>query len=146
MMVGLDKDDVSVFERSLRFLQQARIDALQLNILTPLPGTPLYADIERAGRVTDYDWSRYDFRHVVFQPSGMTAAQLQEGADWLYAQFYRLDRVLGRLLRAVFTCGWLPALLGLRLNLTYRYDNRREGITGRNPARNAGGVPGARRR
>jgi hypothetical protein len=71
----------------------------------------------------------------------MTAAQLQEGADWLYAQFYRLDRVLGRFLRALFTCGWLPALLGLRLNLTYRYDNRREGIRGRNPARNGGGVP-----
>lgn len=141
MIVGLDKDDVSVFERGLRFLQQARIDALQLNILTPLPGTPLYADMERAGRVTDYDWSRYDFRHVVFRPSGMTAAQLQEGADWLYAQFYRLDRVLGRFVRALFTCGWLPALLGLRLNLTYRYDNRREGITGRNPARNGGGVP-----
>lgn len=135
MIVGLDQDDTGVFERCLRFLQRMRIDGLQLNILTPLPGTPLFRDMERGGRMTDHDWSHYDFRHVVFRPAGMTAGQLQEGADWLYAQYYRLDRVLLRFVRSVFTCGWVPAWLGLRLGLTYRYDNRREGIGGRNPAR-----------
>jgi radical SAM superfamily enzyme YgiQ (UPF0313 family) len=107
----------------------------QLNILTPLPGTPLFEDMKSAGRVTDWNWSRYDFRHVVFRPARMSAEQLQAGADWLYAQFYRLDRILWRFLRGVFTLGWLPAWLGLKLNLTYRYDNRREKVRGRNPAR-----------
>jgi len=141
MMVGLEKDDPAVFEACLRFLQRQRIDALQLNIVTPLPGTPLFNDLQRAGRITDYRWDRYDFRHVVFQPRRMTAAQLQEGADWLYAQFYRPDRILVRFLRTLWTCGWVPALLGLKLNLTYRYDNRREHIKGRNPAQ----FPDARR-
>ena len=59
---------------------------------------------------------------------------MQEGADWLYAQFYRADRILLRFVRSLFTCGWVPALLGLKLNLTYRYDNRRERIQGHNPA------------
>jgi radical SAM superfamily enzyme YgiQ (UPF0313 family) len=135
MMVGLDRDDPTVFENCLRFLDQHRIDSLQLNIVTPLPGTPMFDDMQRAGRMTDLGWDRYDFRHVVFRPKAMTAAQLQEGADWLYAEFYRVDRILLRFARAVFTCGWTPALLGLKLNLTYRYDNRREAIAGRNPAR-----------
>ncbi|HVM62469.1 MAG TPA: radical SAM protein [Verrucomicrobiae bacterium] len=137
IIVGMDKDDVSVFEQTLKFLDRARIDSLQLNILTPLPGTPLFADMDTAGRVTDRDWSHYDFRHVVFRPARMTAQELQDGADWLYAQFYRLDRILLRFLRAVFAIGWLPAVLSLKLNLTYRYDNRREKIIGRNPARSA---------
>jgi len=137
MIVGLDSDDVGVFQRTLRFLQGMHIDALQLNILTPLPGTPLFDDLERQGRVVDRDWRHYDFRHCVLQPAGMTARQLQDGADWLYRQFYRLDRILWRFLRGAFTLGWMPALLSLRLNLTYRYDNRREGIIGRNPARAA---------
>jgi radical SAM superfamily enzyme YgiQ (UPF0313 family) len=135
MMVGLDRDDPGVFENCLRFLQRHRIDGLQLNIVTPLPGTPLFNDMQRTGRITDYQWDHYDFRHVVFQPSNIGAAQLQKGADWLYAQFYRLDRVLLRFLRTWWTCGWLPALLAIRLGLTYRYDNRRESIKGRNPAR-----------
>jgi len=134
MIVGLDHDDPAVFERTLRFLQKvARVDALQLNILTPLPGTPLYDDFRRKGRIIDRDWSHYDFRHCVIQPARMTRRQLQEGADWLYAQFYRLDRILWRFARSLFTLGPLPAVLSLKLNLTYRYDNRREGIVGRNP-------------
>jgi radical SAM superfamily enzyme YgiQ (UPF0313 family) len=135
MMVGLDKDEPGIFESCLRFLQRQRIDALQLNILTPLPGTPLFHDMQCAGRITDSQWAHYDFRHVVFQPRRMTAVQLQEGADWLYSQFYRADRILVRFVRTLCTCGWIPAVLGLKLNLTYRYDNRREHTRGRNPAR-----------
>ena len=135
IIVGMDGDDVRVFEHTLRFLGQTQIDALQLNILTPLPGTPLFADMERAGRMTDNDWSHYDYRHVVFRPARMTAEELQAGADWLYRQFYRLDRIAWRFLRGLFTVGWKPALLGLKLGLTYRYDNQRENIVGSNPAK-----------
>lgn len=135
MMVGLDRDGPAVFEGCLRFLERARVEAVQLNILTPLPGTPLFDEMQRSGRITDCDSSGYDFRHVVFRPAGMTAGQLQAGADWVYARFYRLDRILLRFVRGACTCGWLPAWLGLKLSLTYRYDNRREKVSGRNPAR-----------
>jgi radical SAM superfamily enzyme YgiQ (UPF0313 family) len=135
MIVGMDADGVGVFNQTLRFLQETHIDAVQLNILTPLPGTPLYTDMKGAGRITDRNWSHYDYRHVVFQPERMSAEELQAGADWLYAQFYRLDRILWRFVRSLFVIGWMPALLGLKLGLTYRYDNRREKITGWNPAR-----------
>lgn len=135
MIVGMDGDGTKVFRETLRFLRETQVDAVQLNILTPLPGTPLYAEMEQAGRVTDRDWSHYDYRHVVFHPARMTATELQAGADWVYGQFYRLDRILGRFARAIFTVGWKPALLSLKLGLTYRYDNQREGIAGWDPAR-----------
>jgi radical SAM superfamily enzyme YgiQ (UPF0313 family) len=134
IIVGLDGDDPTVFQRTLRFLQQAHVNALQLAILTPQPGTPLYDEFERAGRIVDRDWSHYDYRHVVMRPARMTAEQLQDGADWLYRQFYRLDRIIARAIRAALTVGPMAAYLSFRLNMTYRYDNRREGIVGRNPA------------
>jgi radical SAM superfamily enzyme YgiQ (UPF0313 family) len=135
VIVGLDKDDAGVFERTLKFLREMRIDAVQVNILTPLPGTPLFAEMEHAGRMTNQDWSHYDFRHVVFQPALMSREELQDGADWLYARFYRLDHILWRFARNVLAFKWMSALLGLKLGLTYRYDNRREKIIGRNPAK-----------
>ena len=134
MIVGMDGDDPRVFERTLRFLQRAGVDALQLNIMTPLPGTPLFDDLRRAGRIVDRDWGHYDFRHCVFRPARMTRAELQDGADWLYRQFYRLDRVIVRCLRTLWVSGPVPAYVGWRLAMTYRYDNRRERIRGRNPA------------
>lgn len=135
IIVGMDEDTVDVFERTFSFLQKTHVDALQLNILTPLPGTPLFMEFKRSGRIVGRDWSRYDYRHVVIEPARMTQAELQDGADWLYRNFYRLDRVLLRALRTLVEVGPLQAWLGLRLGLTYRYDNKREGVVGRNPAR-----------
>ena len=69
------------------------------------------------------------------QRFGIDSLNTPPGADWLYAQFYRLDRILSRFARAVFTVGWMSALLSLKLGLTYRYDNKREGVAGWNPTR-----------
>jgi radical SAM superfamily enzyme YgiQ (UPF0313 family) len=147
IIVGMDGDDTGTFSRMLRFLGKARIDAIQVNIMTPLPGTPLFDDFQRRGRILDRRWDHYDFRHCVIQPARMTRSDLQDGADWLYAQFYRLDRILLRFLKSLFSLGWIQAWVGLRLNLTYRYDNRREAIVGRNPAqqRTEGLVPAVAR-
>lgn len=137
IIVGMDDDNVNTFEDMLNFLDKAQVDAIQVNIMTPLPGTPLFDEFTTSGRIVDTDWSNYDFRHVVIQPARMSREELQDGADWLYHQFYRLDRILGRFCRSIFTLGFMPALLGMKLGLTYRYDNRREKIIGRNPARTA---------
>ena len=134
IIVGLDGDEPDVFERTLDFLRRARIDGVQVNIFTPLPGTAVFERLERAGRILSRDWSSYDFRSCVLRPARMTPAQLQDGADWMYARFYRLDRVMARFVRSLLDLGPAGAWLGLRLGLTYRYDNRREWIVGRNPA------------
>jgi len=84
--------------------------------------------------MTDKNWSHFDFRHMVFQPKEMSAEELQAGADWLIAGFYRLDRVLLRCVRNLLTFRWIPAFLGLKLGLTYRYDIKRGKIIGWNPA------------
>ncbi len=138
MIVGMDNDDRRVFEQTLRFLDRSRIDALQLNIMTPLPGTPLFDQLARAGRIVDRTWSHYDFRHTVIAPKKMTARELQAGADWLYSRYYRLDKIVLRSIRALFTLGPVSAVLVFRLNRTYRYDNIREGVIGWNPARKKG--------
>jgi len=134
IIVGMDNDDVHVFENTLKFLDETGIQAIQVNIMTPLPGTPFHDFYRRSGRITDDDFDHYDFRHCVFEPRLMTAFELQEGADWLYRQFYRLDRILIRTLRTLFRVGPAAAYLTWRLNAAYRYDNRREQIVGRNPA------------
>jgi radical SAM superfamily enzyme YgiQ (UPF0313 family) len=135
VIVGLDRDGPNAFRETLAFLVAHRLDSLQLSILTPLPGTPLDDDFRRKGRIVDDDWSHYDFRHAVFTPARMTREELQAGADWLYRQFYRLDRVLLRAWRTGRIGGLASAIILLRVNLTYRYDNIRERIIGYDPAR-----------
>ncbi|HYN44269.1 MAG TPA: radical SAM protein [Thermoanaerobaculia bacterium] len=123
IVLGGDADGPDVFERTLEFLREASIDALQATILTPFPGTPLFAAMDREGRIVDRDWSHYDFRHVVFEPAGMSREALQAGHDDVLTRFYSLGGVFSRLGREV---RYLPlsTLLFATAPLGFGYRNR----------------------
>jgi len=73
------------------------VELAYFNVLTPLPGTPLYERYNNSGRIFDRDWAKYDGKHVVFYPSRMTPEQLQEGFYWANHQFYSLPSIWKRL-------------------------------------------------
>lgn len=97
IVFGFDNDDESVFERAVDFLTTNRVELAYFNVLTPLPGTALYDRYEKARRIFDRDWAKYDGKHVVFQPSRMTPEQLQDGFHWANHQFYSLPNIWYRL-------------------------------------------------
>ncbi len=97
IVFGFDNDDEAVFERAVEFLTKNQVELAYFNVLTPLPGTALYERYNSAGRIFDRDWSKYDGKHVVFQPSRMTPEQLQEGFHWANHQFYSLPNIFHRL-------------------------------------------------
>jgi len=128
LVFGMDADTRHVFQQTLTFLREARVDALQATILTPFPGTPLFAELERQGRIVDRDWSHYDFGHVVFEPKHMDADTLRSGLAWLQSHFYSWPSVLGRIARSL---GYLGPSVVMRamapLNLGYRLRHRAYG-------------------
>src|SRR5438093_607302 len=97
IVFGFDNDDESVFERTVEFLIKNRCELAYFNILTPLPGTPLYERYNGAGRIFDRDWAKYDGKHVVFYPTRMTSEQLQEGYYWAQHTFYSLPNIWRRI-------------------------------------------------
>ena len=101
MVFGADQDTPEIFDKTLAFLQEARADALQATILTPFPGTPLFAQLEAQGRIIDRDWSRYDFVNVVFRPAGMSEDALRQGQREVLTRFYSRPRILRRVLGQV---------------------------------------------
>ncbi|MBI5026564.1 MAG: B12-binding domain-containing radical SAM protein [Nitrospirae bacterium] len=78
-VLGFDYDDEGVFDRTLEFIVRAKIDVCYFSILTPYPGTRLYAKMKEEGRLIDYDWSNYNTNNVVFMPKFMKPEKLLEG-------------------------------------------------------------------
>lgn len=82
---GLDTDTRETLLNRTKYILDYPIDAMQVTLLTPLPGTDLYNRLKDNGRLirTNYpeDWERYDFAEVVFQPGSMEADELQN-AFW----------------------------------------------------------------
>jgi hypothetical protein len=91
---GLDGDDRDVFARTVDWAVAAGLTTATFHILTPYPGTPLYADMHAAGRITSRNWDRYDTRHVVYRPLQLTPAELEHGYDRAYETFYRWDNIV----------------------------------------------------
>jgi radical SAM superfamily enzyme YgiQ (UPF0313 family) len=98
-MFGLDGDDLGVFKRTVDFVNAAKIDLVLYHILTPFPGTRLYEEMDRQGRIHDRDWSHYDTGHSVIHPQGMTSEELQNGWYWAVRETYKLPNILRRIVR-----------------------------------------------
>lgn len=126
-MFGFDHDDKGVFERTIKFTKEMHLIASQIAILTPFPGTPLYNRLKSQGRIFEHDWTKYDYRHVVFTPKKMTPDELQEGTDWTISEFYGYSSIFGRMFRNLPKWGLINTVLyGLPLNLSYKHNLRRE--------------------
>ena len=68
-----------------------------LNILTPFPGTKLFKRFEKEKRILHRDWDKYDTKHVVFSPSGMSADELFAGYRRILREVYSFDSILKKL-------------------------------------------------
>jgi radical SAM superfamily enzyme YgiQ (UPF0313 family) len=94
---GLDGDDESVFDRTLEFVERAKVEIAYYSILTPYPGTRLHERLAREGRILTRDWSLYDTSHVVYRPHPLTGDKLVEGYFTLLKQSHTLGGILRRL-------------------------------------------------
>ena len=95
-MFGGDNDTPEVFENTLNFTLKNGIYSGSFTILTPLPGTQLFKQMSDNGRIIDYDWSRYTFWDVVFQPLNMEPDELSKGVAWVYESFYSKENISNR--------------------------------------------------
>lgn len=86
---GLDHDDPGVFERTVEWAISQGIETATFHILTPYPGTQLYARLQAEGRILHNDWDRYTTRDVVYRPRGMSVSELLDGYRGAYRDFYR---------------------------------------------------------
>ena len=113
---GLDHDDQDVFERTVRFAQKVKLEAAQFNILVPYPGTSVYEDLDRDGRILTKDWSQYHMDTLVFEPRLMSPKTLQEGHEWAWREFYSLSSFLKRVRIMHPSLHYLALALGLNWN------------------------------
>jgi radical SAM superfamily enzyme YgiQ (UPF0313 family) len=87
-VLGFDHDRPNVFRDTVEWIEANRLECATFHILTPYPGTPLFTQMESAGRLLHKDWDKYDTAHVVFQPQHMSPAELAAGYAWCYQQLF----------------------------------------------------------
>jgi radical SAM superfamily enzyme YgiQ (UPF0313 family) len=87
-VLGFDHDRKDVFARTAEWVEENRLECSTFHILTPYPATPLFQQMEAAGRLLHQDWSLYDTAHAVFRPKHMTSEELERGYSWIYHRLF----------------------------------------------------------
>ena len=77
--------------RIVRFSRENGIESIQISILTPFPGTPLFEQMRPNLIFTDYpaDWDYYDGTHCVYDHGRLSVAELQAAVLNAHRSFYR---------------------------------------------------------
>ena len=123
-VLGADNDDVQTVRDTVSFAIDNKIDTVMLNILTPLPGTQQFEEMDAEGRIFDKRWELYDAHHVVFEPRRMTPYELQIETLRGYMEFYSLRTWL----KYIFTFRFTKQLLfhgwGMVIIRNWRKDER----------------------
>ncbi|MGE5343664.1 MAG: B12-binding domain-containing radical SAM protein [Candidatus Omnitrophota bacterium] len=98
MVVGFDSDTCRIFQDILEFADDVHLDAAYFKILTPYPGTRMFTEMSKKGRILTRDWDKYlAHKHVVYQPQLMEPEELEAGFHWMTQKFYSIPSMVRRL-------------------------------------------------
>jgi radical SAM superfamily enzyme YgiQ (UPF0313 family) len=95
-VLGFDHDRPDVFRRTADWIEANRLECATFHIMTPYPGTPLFARLWAEGRILHQNWDLYDTAHAVFRPRHMAPQALEEGYAWLYRRIFSLSSIWAR--------------------------------------------------
>jgi len=116
-ILGLDNDTPGVAERTLQQIEQWPPVLPVFSPLTPLPGTPLYARLEREGRlIRPKHWLNFAQYKMSHQPLKMTIAEAHGELDRAWRMSYspqRNEQVVDRLTAESIDAGAMHFLMRL---------------------------------
>jgi radical SAM superfamily enzyme YgiQ (UPF0313 family) len=87
-MIGFDNEDKNSIKESLNQVGDLKLEATQLCIITPLPETPLWNEIDEKYGIFEKDWHKYNTKHLVWNHPTISPSEMEE---LLYFGFNRAN-------------------------------------------------------
>jgi radical SAM superfamily enzyme YgiQ (UPF0313 family) len=121
---GFDTDNWRDCMQAVRFAQRAELCMSCYIILTPYPGTEIFEQYRRQGRLLTEDWDRYNGSTVCYQPERMTVNELRHAQMSAFHEFYAMPSALRRLRVLPFKKHSWMANLAIQRGLSYYYSKK----------------------
>ena len=92
-ILGADAHSPAVFQNIVHFADAVGLSEVQVTVLTPFPGTPLYERLLAAGRILKPgDWGGCTLFDVTYKPARMSVRDLEEGLMDVFQQLYTPEK------------------------------------------------------
>lgn len=120
------------FEEVANFAIDHRFYIAAFNHLTPFPGTPLYKQLQREGRLLYESWwldPRYRYNDLPFRPEGAEPDDIRQGCLAARRRFYSWSSIATRILDRVNRADALMLRNFLPINIMHRTElTQRDGF------------------
>lgn len=98
---GFDHDNYDTFKSISNFISETKIDALNLNILSPYPGTKLREKLNKQQRLLpDHHWKNLQEGRIAFKPRQIEPAAFEEAYRVFYKEMFSLKNIFKRVVHA----------------------------------------------
>lgn len=88
-VIGLDGHAADIFDQVFAFVKETELYEVQITIMTPFPGTPLYARLDRENRLLEpRNWKKCTLFDINFKPTSMSVQELHDGFTRLGVDLY----------------------------------------------------------
>jgi radical SAM superfamily enzyme YgiQ (UPF0313 family) len=106
-VIGNDYESPKYYRELADFLVRSGIDAVQITILTPLPGTRLMEELQRKGLLLyeqfPEDWDKYRFSYVVHRPTGVDPETIYQGNNYIKNRIYSFPTYPYRIIKSMLS-------------------------------------------
>ena len=123
-IIGNDNESKKYYKELSDFIIGAGVDAVQISILTPLPGTSLYERLKNENKLThtNYprDWNKYRFSYLVHKPVGVTEEEVYWGNNYIKSKIYSPSIFTFRMIKSLFSLGKMDSFSAIyKMNKVY---------------------------
>lgn len=119
-VLGFDSDTEEELRGIPARVERLGLDLCKFAILTPYPGTGVYREMEREGRILTKNWDLYNQHHVVYQPRQISPQRLHDVYREVWREAYTWRRIRKRVMQSpafLHTAG----VFQLGANIGFRY-------------------------
>lgn len=100
-LFGIPGEKYEEMEKTLEFALQLPLDRAQFNNFMPLPGSGIWDELGRTGKLGMVNWDRMFVHDVAFCDEGITPEQIKHLQRKAYLRFYLRPKILISLFREV---------------------------------------------
>lgn len=119
-VLGFDHDTEEELLALPEKVKALGLDLCRFAVLTPYPGTRLYEEYDRQGRIISKEWDRYNQHNTVFRPVNITPERLDEIYRQVWKEAYTWKNVLRRTFRSPWR-GKAYVLILLGANIGFKF-------------------------
>jgi radical SAM superfamily enzyme YgiQ (UPF0313 family) len=88
-VIGLDGHTKDIFDEVFSFVKDSGLYEVQITVMTPFPGTPLYARLQKEDRLIEpTNWKKCTLFDINYHPSHLSTEELREGFHRLAVDLY----------------------------------------------------------